>query len=541
MELLGEEFEMRHSLIKLVFFVVVIAIADLPVRARAPISPVGSSSAAAQEKNPNSGAVSAESGSREIENSVVRVFATIRAPDLTKPWTKQPGREVTGSGVVIEGRRILTNAHVVLYAAQVQIQGSQSGDKISATVESIAPGIDLALLKLNDESFFNSHGPLPRADVLPKIKDPVLVYGFPTGGNNLSITKGIVSRIDFAPYNYSVTGLRVQIDAAINPGNSGGPAIVDDKMAGIAFSVLTNTQNIGYIIPCEEIELFLKDVADGRYDGKPAIYDGFQTLENPALRAFLKLDKSIEGIVVHDPFRTDSNYPLKRWDVVTKIGDVRVDDQGNIMIGDNQKIGFVYFVQKIAKDGKVPLTLMRGGREMAIQLPVLQSRPMLIPYLQGSYPPYFICGPVVFSVAAEELLSSISSTTGGAALTNALSLSGSPLYGRRGDRPAFEGEELVIIPSPLFAHSLAKNYASPILRVVKTINGIPVKNLRHVVEVIRNSNDEFITIDFAGLGGEALVFQRTELIAATEEILNDNGIRAQGSSDVLAVWDGKTH
>ena len=528
---------MRNGIIKLVFFV--IAIAGLPAFALAPISQAMSYSSISQDKSTDSGTVSADAGGREIENSVVRVFATIRAPDLTKPWTKQSGREVTGSGVVIEGRRILTNAHVVLYAAQIQIQGSQSGDKISATVESIAPGIDLAILKVNEESFFNSHGPLRRTDVLPKIKDSVMVYGFPTGGNNLSITKGIVSRIDFAAYHYSATGLRVQIDAAINPGNSGGPAIVDDKMVGIAFSVLANTQNIGYLIPCEEIDLFLKDVADGHYDGKPAIYDGFQTLENPALRAFLKLDKSIEGIVVHDPFRADSNYPLKQWDVVIKIGDVPVDNQGNIMIGDNQKIGFTYIVQKIAKDGKVPLTLVRAGREMAIQLPAPQSRPMLIPYLKGSYPPYFICGPVVFSIAVDELLSSISGASSGAVLTNALSLSGSPLYGRRGDRPAFEGEELVIIPSPLFANSLAKNYANPILRVVKTINGIPVKNLLHLVELIRNSKNEFIIIDFAGLGGESLVFQHKELIAATEEILNDNGIRAQGSPDVLAVWDGK--
>ena len=52
-----------------------------------------------------------------IENSVVKVFATMRYPDPFKPWTKQAPSEVTASGVVIEGRRILTNAHVVLYAS----------------------------------------------------------------------------------------------------------------------------------------------------------------------------------------------------------------------------------------------------------------------------------------------------------------------------------------------------------------------------------------------------------------------------------------
>src|SRR5438477_12889374 len=103
---------------------------------------------------------------------------------------------------------------------------------------------------------------------LPDAKDPVVVYGYPTGGTSLSVTKGIISRIEFTGYNLSVPGLRIQIDAAINPGNSGGPAVVGEEMAGIAFSRLGGgTQNIGYIIPSEEIELFLKDIADGKYDG----------------------------------------------------------------------------------------------------------------------------------------------------------------------------------------------------------------------------------------------------------------------------------
>src|SRR5438876_1317324 len=118
--------------------------------------------------------------SSAVENSVVKVFASARYPDLAKPWTKQAPTEVTGSGVIIEGKRILTNAHVVLYASQVQVQANQAGDKISATVESIAQGIDLAVLKLDDESFFDTRPPLARADTLPDIKDAVLAYGYPT-------------------------------------------------------------------------------------------------------------------------------------------------------------------------------------------------------------------------------------------------------------------------------------------------------------------------------------------------------------------------
>ena len=208
-----------------------------------------------------------------IETSVVKVFSTLRYPDPFKPWSKQAPTEITGSGVVIEGKRILTNAHVVLYASQVQIQANAQGDKVSATVVAVAPGIDLAVLQLDDPSFFDTHPAVARASKLPHIKDAVFAYGFPTGGNSLSITKGIVSRIEFVSYNYPVSGLRIQVDAAINPGNSGGPAIAGDKMIGLAFSKLSggDAQNIGYIIPNEEVELFLKDIADGRYDGKPAM------------------------------------------------------------------------------------------------------------------------------------------------------------------------------------------------------------------------------------------------------------------------------
>src|SRR5271168_1687321 len=119
-------------------------------------------------------------------------------------------------------------------------------------------------------------------------------------------------------------------------------------MIGLAFSHLEGAQSIGYIIPCEEIELFLQDIADGVYDGKPAMFDEMQTLENPALRAFLKLDKSVHGMVVRQPFSSDPAYPLKAWDVITQIGDTPVDDQGMIMLAANLRVRFTYLVQKTA-------------------------------------------------------------------------------------------------------------------------------------------------------------------------------------------------
>jgi S1-C subfamily serine protease len=472
-----------------------------------------------------------------LENSVVKIFSTMRFPDPFKPWTKQAPSEATASGVVIEGRRILTNAHAVLYASQVQVQANAAGDKVAATVLAIAPGIDLAVLQLDDPSFFDTHPPVARASKLPQIKDAVLAYGFPTGGSSLSITKGIVSRIEFASYNYPVSGLRIQIDAAINPGNSGGPAIAGDKMIGLAFSRLGgDSQNIGYIIPNEEVDLFLKDIAGGHYVGKASMYDDLQTLENPALRDFLKLDKGVEGMIVHRPDKADASYPLKEWDVITRIGDTPIDNQGMVKIDKDLRVNFGYMIQRLVKDGKLPLTVVRGGKTLKIELPVSAERPTLAADLHGEYPSYFVYGPMVFSRATRQFLSGFENN---ANLLRLLGFVKSPLVTRVFDTPTPDLEELVIVSSPFFPHKLANGYSNPTGSVVYSINGTPIKSLAHLVSVLRDLKDPFVTIEFGSKGGEALVFSRTAIMAATDEILTDNGVRAQGSPDMMAVWQPK--
>src|SRR5436190_15469091 len=181
------------------------------------------------------------------ENSVVKVFSSVRYPDLYKPWIKKAPSELTGTGVVIDGKRILTTADMVLYASQVQIQG-QSGDRVSASVEAAAPGINLAVLKLEDQKFFDGHPPLKPSTALPEIKTPVQVYGFAESGSLVS-TKGSVVRLDFASYSSAVSGMRIQIDATIPLASGGGAVMAGDKMIGIAYSRSTAPENSGYVIP----------------------------------------------------------------------------------------------------------------------------------------------------------------------------------------------------------------------------------------------------------------------------------------------------
>src|SRR5262245_12278825 len=138
----------------------------------------------------------------KIRDLVVKIHAVHHTPDVLRPWTKNSPQQVKGSGVVIDGKRILTNAHVVRYASQIYVQPNQSADRISAKVEAVAPSMDLAVLKLDNESFFDKREAIPFAEELPRVKDTVNVYGYPTGGSELSVTQGIVSRIEYTEYYY---------------------------------------------------------------------------------------------------------------------------------------------------------------------------------------------------------------------------------------------------------------------------------------------------------------------------------------------------
>jgi hypothetical protein len=185
------------------------------------------------------------------------------------------------------------------------------------------------------------------------------------------------------------------------------------------------------------------------------------------------------------------------------------------------------------------LTVVRAGKELQIELPVTAKRPLVIPALDGAYPSYLVYGPLVFSEASSELVASLGRGDVGASWMRRLSAVGSPLVRRVGDKRAFEGEALVVVSSPFFPHKLAKGYDSPVMQVVKTVNDIPIKNLGHLVEVLRDCRDEFITFKFDSRTAETPVFPRRETLAATDEILTDNGVRSQGSPDVLAIWNAK--
>jgi S1-C subfamily serine protease len=471
------------------------------------------------------------------EDSVVKVLATQRMPNPFRPWANGTPNDVMGSGAIIEGKRILTNAHLVLYASDVSIQSHLGGDKIEAKVEMIAPEMDLAVLSVKDAKFFDKHPALSRAKKLPKTADAVAVYGFPIGGSGWAVTKGNVARIDYGGYYGQAHGLIVQVNAAINQGNSGGPALVGDRMIGLVFSRLPEGQNIGYLVPDEEIDSCLENAKDGRFKGKPIdISDAvYQRCENKTLRRFLKLDDGVRGVLVKPPRPRPANCPFEEYDVLTRVGGHDVDNDGMVQHPAGLQLSFESVLSKAAKDGKVPISVMRRGRRIETTLPVSAEDKRLIRGWGGGKPSYFIHGPLVFSPL------SLNGLPYYVQARPDLDTPRNPVMARLGDRVRFPGEELVVVTSPMFNHKIAKGYADPVGQVVKEVNGTPIKNLKHLVELLRECTDEYLTFRFMEEGTELLVFQREEMNRATDEILEDNGIapNRRGSEDVLKLWGRK--
>lgn len=466
-----------------------------------------------------------------IADSVVKIYATRRMPDFNRPWNKGSPQEASGSGVVIEGKRILTSAHVVLYASQIFVQGNQSAERASAKVKAVAPGMDLAVIEVQDSSFFNRRPPVPLGKDFPAMRQTVSVYGYPIGGEQMSVTQGIVSRIEYSRVSFTTGGLRVQIDAAVNPGNSGGPAVADGKIVGLVYSKIEKAENISYLIAAEEIASFLKDIAGGVYRGKPDLYDLTQSMENEGLRAKLGLGQQT-GVVVYEPFSSAPGYPLKKWDAITRLGDQPLDNLGTMKVKDDLRLSYHYMVPKLAKDGRVKVTILRDRKLQEANVPVPTDANLLLPFLMGKYPRYFILGPMVFMQATQEQALGLASSSAWSAM---LMMTKNPLLSRAVDQRAFDGEELVTLGYDLLPHRISKGYRSPSFSVVTHVNGTAVRNLAHLVELLRDARGEFLTIDLAGRA-PPLVFRREEAISATDEILADEGIRKQCSDDLESIW-----
>ncbi|MEJ0000143.1 MAG: trypsin-like peptidase domain-containing protein [Verrucomicrobiota bacterium] len=337
---------------------------------------------------------------KALEKSVVQIFTSYQEPNWSAPWIFDQPRRASGTGFLIEGNRIMTNAHVVAWTTQLVVRKYHDPKPYFAHVEFVGHDVDLAVLKVDDESFYQGMQPL-EFGTLPKVRTAVVTYGFPAGGEQISYTRGVVSRIEVESYVHpgNKAFLACQTDAAINPGNSGGPVIQDDKVVGVAFEGVSGLQSTGYFIPTVIIHHFLDDIKDGVYDGVPEAGLQLASLQNPAFRRMLKLSPdSKEGVRVDQILDIpDTQRLLKPNDVLMQVGDFPVDDDGTITY-DGNTVGVSVAVDLAQNGDTVPMKIWRDGQLIDVKLPVhVYTADDGQGNQYDSPPPYYIYGGLVFT------------------------------------------------------------------------------------------------------------------------------------------------
>jgi hypothetical protein len=304
--------------------------------------------------------------------------------------------------------------------------------------------------------------------------------GFPTGGRTICVTEGVISRIDL--YHRIVA---IQVDSAINPGNSGGPAFNSKgQVAGVAFrkkvsSKSQKVDNIGYLIPAVVVQAFLGrvNVKDATYKLSGTIPYRFHSLENHSLRLFHKVPDPINGILitsVADAVTMDGQ-GLQEGDILTKIDDSQVADDGQVILRGDELIQHAYLMRIKKKDEPVVFTVYRDGKEIVCHPYILKDIQPIIPrYENVDYMPnYMIMGSLVllpFFLAMRNF-----NQCGSLLKADCID------YYRRWPRQ-WEGQSGLVVLVEIFAHELSFSYSRPWRRVV-SYNGIKIKSLEHLQDL----------------------------------------------------------
>jgi len=299
-----------------------------------------------------SGAVPARGA--DPSRAIVKIYASTVGRDVTAPWRPGWNLASTGSGAVIAGGRILTAAHVVDDQTFLQVRLNGTARKAQARVLFVSHVADLALLTVDDPAFLRDVAPLELGE-LPAVRDAVAAYGFPSGGETLWITEGVVARAEHWTYVHSRESLLAfQMDAAIAPGSSGGPVLREGRLVGVAMQGFKDSA-IGSAVPATVVSQFLHDVSDGRLDGIPALGLEWQKLENAALRTSLKVPAQKEGVLLTSVAAAPAGGALKAGDVLLGIGERSVADDGTVELrsGDRTEIDQVTDVLQVGASVEV--------------------------------------------------------------------------------------------------------------------------------------------------------------------------------------------
>ncbi|KAG8488116.1 hypothetical protein CXB51_018266 [Gossypium anomalum] len=473
-------------------------------------------------------------------DAVVKVFCIHTEPNFSMPWQRKRQYSSSSSGFVISGRRVLTNAHSVEHYTQVKVKKRGSDTKYLATVLSIGTECDIAaMLTVKDDEFWEGVSPVEFGE-LPALQDAVTVAGYPIGGDTISVTSRVVSRIEILSYIHGSTELLgLQIDAAINFVNSGGPAFNDKgHCVGITFQSLRQdeAENIGYVIPTPVIQHFIQDYEkNGAYTGFPILGIEWQKMENPDLRKAMGMKPEQKGVRIRrvDPAAPESGV-LKSSDILLSFDGVDIANDGTIPFRHGERIGFSYLVSQKYTGDSSAIEVLRNSEILNFNIKFTSHR-RLIPAHNGSKPPsyYIIAGFVFTTVSVPYLRSEYGDNYEYEAPMNLLD----KLFHATPQSP----DEQLVVVSQVLVSDISIRYEDIVNAQVRItgqryediVNAQPVTNLRRLAEMVENCDDEFLKLD---LEYEQTVVLRTKTAkAATPDILATHCIPSAMSADLKAL------
>ncbi|KAL7455369.1 hypothetical protein ACHAWC_006912 [Mediolabrus comicus] len=554
------------------------------------------------------------SSSSSRTRPVVKLMVTSVSRSYSEPWRRKPQRESSGTGFLIQWEedsnnqsiRIVTNAHVVRNATTVRARASFGPHVVSCEVEWLSLPLDLALLRItagdwndfckgwsfddllkkSDDTTTNGNDNvvsetaavkeganmngnnnnatklLLLQEELPKLDENVSCVGFPTGGQQISVTRGVVSRIDVD----SQYVLRIQIDAAINPGNSGGP-VFDEKgqVVGIASSHLRGAGNIGYIIPSKIVSNFLQMCRDNdevkvedRFSGLGALVVqeecleqtkhvpgipnlailGAQTLESKALRRNLGLEELdiIGGVRIVGSLKNNlssqdncSGDTLEGDDVLLSISGIPIGMDGTIQLSQSrpdERINFRSLVTCQRVGSKVKLDVLRKKERKELEVPLEMNRFLVAQYDDfDAIPLYAVVGGCVFTPLSLPLVSEKKSNKGS---------SFSRYY-----RDQRNGNEQMIVLSKVLNDEVNVGYHGWKNLILKSINGYEPINIQQLVDVlVRKLEGEMIEFRCQVVGEKdadyVICMSQQEVIRSENRVLQRHMIASWCSMEAIS-------
>ncbi|HYX35975.1 MAG TPA: trypsin-like peptidase domain-containing protein [Oligoflexus sp.] len=430
-----------------------------------------------------------------VRKAIFKVRVISQEPDYKQPWNHQPVKSSSGTGFYIGSAGILTNAHVVANGKFISVLKDGDDEPVSARVKFMAHDCDLALLEVLDPAYFQGVAPIAFGDI-PEVRETVNTVGYPSGGEQLSITQGVVSRVSYRRYVHSAADshLLVQVDSAINPGNSGGPVLQGKVAVGVAFQAFTGAENTGYIIPTPVIKRFLSDIADGRYDGHPvqgfSVQDG--ALENVATRRYHGLKAGEGGVKVSE---VASYSPLAgsvaSGDIVLSIDGKPVGIDGKISyLGERLSFRVLYDLKQ--RGDALKLEILRGGQRRKVDV-VLKAKQ---PFYDGAHiylnqPRYLNFAGLVFSSLSRDYLE-----TWGRSWAVDAPLHLRYIHNHFSQIPDLQGARDVVVLTERLPHAV-NTFAGPFLdAVVIRVNGKKILSLDDLARVLDEADGPHLVFEF---------------------------------------------